>query len=55
MNGKDFKAFAQLVPDDAVVEFNHYGWEPLEASKIRACLVPSVAASPAEQTEAAHE
>ncbi len=48
MKGKDFKAFASMVPDDAVIEYNHYGWNPLEATKLRACISPT-AQQPQEQ------
>jgi len=51
MNGKDFKAFAQLVPDSAIIELNHYGWNALEPNKIRACIVPVASTEPAEQPE----
>ena len=52
MKGKDIKAFASMVPDDAVIEYNNYGWNPLEATKLRACISPT-AQQPQDQ-EASH-
>lgn len=39
MLGKDFKRFAESVPDNAVVEYNEYGWQALRADKLRAQLI----------------
>jgi hypothetical protein len=40
MKGKELKEFAQRIDDDAVVEYKHYGWEPLKARDLRACTMP---------------
>lgn len=43
MTGKHFKAFAALVPDNAVVEMDEgyatESWKPLKAVKVRARLI----------------
>ncbi len=56
MTGKQFKEFAALVPDHAVVEmdegYSSANWKPLGVAKIRARLIvtPNVEESADEST-----
>lgn len=58
MTGKQFKEFAALVPDNAVIEtdegYTGQKWEPLNPAKIQARLIvtPYVATKALEQTTA---
>jgi len=40
MTGKQLKEWANRVPDDAVIEYSHYGWESVDPSKLRAVISP---------------
>ncbi len=39
MTGKQFKEFALLVPDNAVMEMDRFGWIPINPAQIRAHLI----------------
>ena len=38
MTGKQLKEFAALVPDNAVIEIDRFGWVPVSPAQIRAHL-----------------
>lgn len=42
MTGKQLKAFAALLPDNALIEVRHYSWDTLKPRDIRATIEPLI-------------
>ena len=41
MTAKQLKEWVQTVPDESIVEIDHYRWESVKAEKIRAIYISS--------------